>query len=1039
MGINTDQFNITSNKLTSTLQTASGSPIVLSPSQELSFGFNSNQFSITSNELQSTLSPASGEPISINPSNDISLTIDSSSLQKSGGTLAIKSSVMSDISNLKSDMTTAKSNISTIQSDLTTVQSDVVALDADVAALDGTVAGISSDIGTIDATLAGVALSIASLTAANINEDITIGQHTTNWTNLYYSQAHSAFWTDFFVYNLGSNNISSQSLLITNNATINNLYSSVSTLGNFIINSAGNIYSNSTVSSINLSNISTTNLTVVNTTFTGSTISNLNLTNLVSTNNTLSNALITNGLKSIFNSNTIGNIYTTGGNIGINTTSPSFLLDVNGNARLTNLQATLISGSNLLITNASISTLNLTNSSITNSLLTNSSISTLNLTNSSITNSLITNASISTLKCSNEIITNSTITNTLNSTNVLLTNLTSPNNILTNIINTNLSSANITNSGLISTSNLQATNSTLSNLINSGLISTSNLQATNSTIPNIISTNITTNNLKIIGYDLNLGFGDTIRGSSGNARALVKDYNSTLVINYNGDFTGGVNIHSNVLITGTCTVPNILVTNISSASITNSGLISSSNLQTTNSTFANILSTTISSSNIRISGLISTSNLQATNSTIPNIVHTNITYTNSLGTNQTVSNILTTNLLATNISTNSIKTDSFQINSYDLQVGQFEQVIRGNSGNSRAIVKYGTGNTTSSLLVINFANDFSAGTQVQSNVDITGTLSVSSSVTMSNLSLNNITVGNLNTGSLNSTNITSNNAVFTNTSTTNLIGSYGLLASCTIPNLLSTNISSSSLVLNNTTQVTSPGLLLTNNNAGGIIAGLDLNHSIWLRKSYSGSTDCTGIYEYGKLSFFTGGGIASQTERMTITSIGNVGINQASPTYPLDVNGIIHGDKLQLGSSSTNGGAVLNLFYNNSDTEPWQIGKNTGGSASLTFNQYGSGSEFSIDANSNISTGNINCSKITSPSTFQSGSTYYTTSGITVYFPIAFSNTPHVFITSNDNTTGRAPSYKVTSVSSTSFFTYANDGIAQLANGSQFSWFAFAT
>jgi len=66
-----DQFNITSNKLTSTLQTASGSPIVLSPSQELSFGFNSNQFSITSNELQSTLSPASGEPISINPSNDI--------------------------------------------------------------------------------------------------------------------------------------------------------------------------------------------------------------------------------------------------------------------------------------------------------------------------------------------------------------------------------------------------------------------------------------------------------------------------------------------------------------------------------------------------------------------------------------------------------------------------------------------------------------------------------------------------------------------------------------------------------------------------------------------------------------------------------------------------------------------------------------------------------------------------------------------------------------------------------------------------------
>ena len=40
---------------------------------------------------------------------------------------------------------------------------------------------------------------------------------------------------------------------------------------------------------------------------------------------------ITNGLISTFNSNTLGNLYTTGGNIGINTPTPAYTLDVNGN------------------------------------------------------------------------------------------------------------------------------------------------------------------------------------------------------------------------------------------------------------------------------------------------------------------------------------------------------------------------------------------------------------------------------------------------------------------------------------------------------------------------------------------------------------------------------------------------------------------------------------------------------------------------------------------------------------------------------------
>ena len=39
---------------------------------------------------------------------------------------------------------------------------------------------------------------------------------------------------------------------------------------------------------------------------------------------------VTNGLISTFNSNTLGNLYTTGGNVGINNNAPAYNLDVSG-------------------------------------------------------------------------------------------------------------------------------------------------------------------------------------------------------------------------------------------------------------------------------------------------------------------------------------------------------------------------------------------------------------------------------------------------------------------------------------------------------------------------------------------------------------------------------------------------------------------------------------------------------------------------------------------------------------------------------------
>jgi hypothetical protein len=64
---------------------------------------------------------------------------------------------------------------------------------------------------------------------------------------------------------------------------------------------------------------------------------NITSTNLIQTNVTAGVVYVTNTFSAIGNSNTIGSIYTTGGNIGINNTQPTSLLDVNGTANFTNV------------------------------------------------------------------------------------------------------------------------------------------------------------------------------------------------------------------------------------------------------------------------------------------------------------------------------------------------------------------------------------------------------------------------------------------------------------------------------------------------------------------------------------------------------------------------------------------------------------------------------------------------------------------------------------------------------------------------------
>ena len=80
------------------------------------------------------------------------------------------------------------------------------------------------------------------------------------------------------------------------------------------------------------------------------------------------------------------------------------------------------------------------------------------------------------------------------------------------------------------------------------------------------------------------------------------------------------------------------------------------------------------------------------------------------------------------------------------------------------------------------------------------------------------------------------------------------------------------------------GLRISPNNAGSTNGGViyggahnDSNHAIFVRRGYDGVQDTIDINEYGMFRVFTGGALASQDERLRITSTGKVGIGTNDP------------------------------------------------------------------------------------------------------------------------------------------------------------------
>ena len=275
-------------------------------------------------------------------------------------------------------------------------------------------------------------------------------------------------------------------------------------------------------------------------------ISNINSTNI--TSNTI---FITNGsLSATWNSNTIGNIITTGGNVGIATSVPNFTLDINGTFDVSNVNGTMVFASsgnvgintttpsykldvagNLRATSGDITLGSLLATNISNTALTSGTIraSTLidspNISNMALTSgtirasTLISSANIAVniitggtaliTNISNTALTSGTIlaSTLISSANITANLITGGTALVTNISNTSLTSGTIRATTLISSANLSTGIITAANLLNT------NLSSSNVTVSGTISTANLRSNLVVVG-DTSVEFSGSFAASN---------------------------------------------------------------------------------------------------------------------------------------------------------------------------------------------------------------------------------------------------------------------------------------------------------------------------------------------------------------------------------------------------------------------------------------------------------------------------------------------------------------------------------------------
>lgn len=428
--------------------------------------------------------------------------------------------------------------------------------------------------------------------------------------------------------------------------------------------------------------------------------------------------------------------------------------------------------------------------------------------------------------------------------------------------------------------------------------------------------------------------------------------------------TANLDVNGSINISNLSSLVNVTATNVSSSNVISTTSISSGALLATNVTSTNITAGTLSASTITASNLSLSGNLNIGGTlTTVNITSTNIKDTNiSTGTLNASGLSILTNVTATGISSeNFIASTGITSGAINLLAGNSTIANVNVTNISTGIVKVTTGVTTgtitlssgqaslgnvtatnisssslnasgTSILTNTIATNVSAGTGIASTGITTGTINATGLSTLANTTVTNISTGGLNasgTSVLTNTIVTnistgtinaSGTSILTNTIATNisaavLIASTGITSgsirgailtatTITVPNIISTNITSSRLEMSGTTNLLSQFVTDTSsvytefNKASSTVRGLvGLDGG-----GYSGLSGSLSISTWTNHPIYF---LINGANRMAIDTNGYVGIGKTNPQYLLDVQGTIAsvGSRLPIFRNGTFSGA----------------------------------------------------------------------------------------------------------------------------------------
>lgn len=245
-------------------------------------------------------------------------------------------------------------------------------------------------------------------------------------------------------------------------------------------------------------------------------------------------------------------------------------------------------------------------------------------------------------------------------------------------------------------------------------------------------------------FDLTLGSGDQVtRGNSGSSRALTKEVGSILVLNYAGDFTGGTAVQSKLGV-NTTTVTNTLTVDDAAGPDTVTALITKQG--TTNGT-ALLSRLSRGDNSYGVAGEFRVEGGPGTD-------RPSILFSHGYGSNKTWmvgfgsssddhfrikedagyrNNSWGTDRIGVEagggpitFTASTTRTSSnIQVNGFDFSLGSGDQVSRGNTGGSLALVK-----DFGAVLALNYAGNFTGGVRVDSGITANGNSTVNGSLTV---------------------------------------------------------------------------------------------------------------------------------------------------------------------------------------------------------------------------------------------------------------------------------------------------------------------